>query len=530
MSRIYFRTTAYNAEETVARCIESALNQTKYGGDILYYICDNGSTDRTGEIILEYASRDSRIKAFSNKINRVWEPEEREFAELCRSLEDDDLYCLLDADDSYDLDFLEKIIPFMKENRLDIAACGNKFIDVGTNAVTGTRVLPEPLIIGGSADFSRYFPYYHQFMRTVWGKLYTGKAARRIYTNETVPPKYRDMAYGSDTLYVFAALRGCERAGIYPEPLYNYYVSSGSASYKWDKRRVDSDRLLYEDAAEFLSLHGGLSYDNRMFLDLVYANAVTDTLNVLNNADGMTPAERLTELKKIADCPYTSEAFSVEHQHCRESKTRFLSSVLRAASELGAESERELRSVTEKYTPSCAPAVDPRTAELFAREKEFLKILTEDNRPLLIELLIKYIGENKFVKQYDLAGAVFALTKENPLLCGIKNAKFLKRYGGIYLSVLAGRYGEALEQTADILVKKYPRDEELILLCCNLAALLEQADEFIFAKTRLAAFYFYNDRIEECMTVLEHLEYMRVEDTEEIGRIKERIGFYEGKE
>ena len=56
---IYFTTKAYNAEHTLRRAVESILCQTN--GDFCYHLCDNGSTDGTGEIIREYAKLDKRI-------------------------------------------------------------------------------------------------------------------------------------------------------------------------------------------------------------------------------------------------------------------------------------------------------------------------------------------------------------------------------------------------------------------------------------------------------------------------------------
>lgn len=46
---IYVRTCAYNAEKTLRRAMDSVLNQTY--GELTYYVLDNGSTDRTGEIL-----------------------------------------------------------------------------------------------------------------------------------------------------------------------------------------------------------------------------------------------------------------------------------------------------------------------------------------------------------------------------------------------------------------------------------------------------------------------------------------------
>ena len=59
MGKVYFYTTAYNAEKTIRRCVDSVLQQN-YDGEIVYYICENGSTDSTGTILAQYAKDDPR--------------------------------------------------------------------------------------------------------------------------------------------------------------------------------------------------------------------------------------------------------------------------------------------------------------------------------------------------------------------------------------------------------------------------------------------------------------------------------------
>ena len=103
---IYVRTCAYNAEKTLRRAMDSILNQTY--GELTYYVLDNGSSDRTGDIIREYARKDKRVVPFFNKINRKFD-ENPDFWLLTRKLQENDLFCILDADDSYDLTFLQKI-------------------------------------------------------------------------------------------------------------------------------------------------------------------------------------------------------------------------------------------------------------------------------------------------------------------------------------------------------------------------------------------------------------------------------------
>ena len=58
-------TPVYNGEQYLAECIESVINQ-KYS-NWEYIIVNNCSTDRTIEIALEYAKKDSRIRVENNR-------------------------------------------------------------------------------------------------------------------------------------------------------------------------------------------------------------------------------------------------------------------------------------------------------------------------------------------------------------------------------------------------------------------------------------------------------------------------------
>ena len=94
---IYVRTCAYNAEKTLRRAMDSVLNQTY--GELTYYVLDNGSTDRTGEILREYAEKDSRVVPFFNKINRNYN-ENLKFWLISQNLRENDKFCVLPTKES----------------------------------------------------------------------------------------------------------------------------------------------------------------------------------------------------------------------------------------------------------------------------------------------------------------------------------------------------------------------------------------------------------------------------------------------
>lgn len=278
---IYIRTVAYNAEQTLKRAVDSILNQTY--DEFKYYLCDNGSTDngKTRKIVEEYAKSDNRIMPFYNQKNHVWD-NNLEIITLVHDIEDEDFFCILDADDEYNVTFLEEMIAFMNKQDLDIAACGSDFINAGDNKLVGRRILSQNLILQGN-DFANHFTVYHQFIRTIWGKLFKGKATKKtilgIDPNDPIP-----RSYGNDTFFTMCALKGANRVGILAKSLHKYYISNQSTSYNFHPERIKCDIILHEAALDMLKPYGEISIMNQSFLNAVYYNATKDTLNVLFNS------------------------------------------------------------------------------------------------------------------------------------------------------------------------------------------------------------------------------------------------------
>lgn len=303
MGKIYIATCAFNAEKTLRRCVDSVLNQTFT--DFIYYLCDNASTDKTGEIIKQYALQDSRIVPSHNKINHEWS-ENSEYALLPHTISDEDYFCLLDADDELALTFFEEMIDFLQKNDLDLAVCGNDFIDSATGNLISVRGIDHELILQNERDYSEYFPYYHQFMRTGWAKIYTGRISHQRYVYSDYPPGF-PRAYGGDTYIIFRCLREAKRVGIYPKSLYRYYMSPNSKSYQMHPQRIECDSILYDDAIDFLKTKCGTVIPrNEEFLLCVYMNAIKDTLKVLIDAK-ISVAEKVSGVIDIFSAKQTKQ-------------------------------------------------------------------------------------------------------------------------------------------------------------------------------------------------------------------------------
>lgn len=508
------QTLAYNAEKTIHRCVNSILSQT-YRGEIEWHILDNGSIDNTLHILMEYAQDYPFIHV--SHIDKNQAPQNAEEKMLWEQvtlranidLSDDDFYCMLDSDDEYKVDFFEKMMLFIHEYCLDIALAGNDFIDEKTGSLTGVRKLKQSLLLSNADAFTKYFPVYHAHMRPVWGKLFRGATIRNYIRNE-------NLTYGNDTCFVFHALRQASRVGIFNESLYKYYINPKSTSYSYTSNRIFSDVYLYNDAIDFLSAFGPVSPQNRTFLQAVYSNAVSDTVGVIR-ASGLSPMEKLREYRKIAEYPITRAAYRECTDECAwKSKTLLLQMALEAGVSLGKQDDSDLRVLAQLLLPHCGQAITAGNIGVFFESPELLRALLRDDADALLNILLERLRNNQGTKKYSLPKTVQALAADNPLLCRIDDAVFLRKYGEFYEKVWKGEHLDALDGMAGLLMdgKVSGGRETFLELFISLAAAENQIPAFIVGKMQLADLYFRQNRREECQSIVLDLTEMGVESDE----------------
>ena len=130
MPRISVVTSVYNGEAYLEECIDSILSQTFQNFE--YIILNNGSTDRTAEILERYTDPRLRIihqenLGISRSLNKGIE------------LSNSDMIARLDADDYSVPQRLEKQIAFM-EKHPDIVLCGSRWLELTSGKLSEQRV------------------------------------------------------------------------------------------------------------------------------------------------------------------------------------------------------------------------------------------------------------------------------------------------------------------------------------------------------------------------------------------------------
>ena len=242
MSKIYVRTITYNNEDVIARAIESILNQTH--SNWVYYICNNGSTDTTGEIIEEYAKKDNRIKTFHNKENF---PYTGKFLEIGHNLNDNEYLCILDGDDSYNIDFMEKTLALAKKENLDFVISSTDMFHSNGNITTRQF---KDLIVTKENFIQLMYEFYNR-MTAMWGKLYRGDLLRKCTTLNEELIDYLGTTW--DSYFVREALENSLRSGFMSYSGYKYYITNKNSTFtSFNPNNLNGCNILYNQSAEIL--------------------------------------------------------------------------------------------------------------------------------------------------------------------------------------------------------------------------------------------------------------------------------------
>ncbi|QSX09600.1 glycosyltransferase family 2 protein [Alkalibacter rhizosphaerae] len=201
----------YNREEYIERTLRSILNQTFK--DIEVIVIDDASTDQSWNKIQEVARQDPRIRTYRNKTNAgVAETRNRG---IC--LAEGKYVALLDSDDVWVKDKLQRQMAQIKETGCRISYCGYGFFDKDGNRIGDTFHVPA------SVDLQRLLKRNVISCSTVVGET-------TLFRSHPFDKSY----YHEDLVAWISMLQECKRACGVPEELAEITIMKGSRSgNKW---------------------------------------------------------------------------------------------------------------------------------------------------------------------------------------------------------------------------------------------------------------------------------------------------------
>jgi len=280
--KVTFLLRAYNAEKYIAKAIESVLNQTD--GDFEFFIRNNGSTDRTGEIMKSY--KDSRIVYLENKVNWRLDPGESGWWPAFRG----EYVAIIDADDYLDPRFVEIMYAAAKKWDADLTVCGHiAFLE--ENPDTRAARIPPEIATKNLKDLKDIFVDLYRTLRTVWGKLYKIDFYLEHYAFAMNCPIHGGSI---DTYSVLGYLQKCRSFASVGQALYYYCVrdNSNSRPQAVELTKIKEAEYLFNRGLETLHALNIWTQKNQDSLYMIHKSHIEGLQIPNHDADRKSPVLR----------------------------------------------------------------------------------------------------------------------------------------------------------------------------------------------------------------------------------------------
>ena len=170
--KITVYTQAYNAEKYLRQCLDSVVNQSYPIHQ--YILVNDNSTDNTQKIMEEYASKYDFIELQSYDTNKL-----ARYTDIIPQCATGEYVAIIDADDWWELDYLETLVSFSNENNLELAITGTVRFEEETKTSLPGRKLEKSVVLT-QKQFAADYDTYWKFPSTVWGSIFKLELYKKI--------------------------------------------------------------------------------------------------------------------------------------------------------------------------------------------------------------------------------------------------------------------------------------------------------------------------------------------------------------
>lgn len=205
----------YNTEKYIDKCLKSVLNQTLK--DIEIIVINDGSTDKSGEILKKYKVHDNIV--IIDKANEGQGIARNEAIRIARG----DYLAFVDSDDYIEKDMLEKMYLKAIKDSLDIVICNYKYVYDNSNEILSSNIiLDDNEIINSKECLKRFFT-----KNTIEGFSCNKLLKKTIFIENNI--KYPKIKY--EDIPTMANIIICsERIGFINNKFYNYLLRKDSTT------------------------------------------------------------------------------------------------------------------------------------------------------------------------------------------------------------------------------------------------------------------------------------------------------------
>ena len=212
----------YDVESYIVRCIDSVLNQTFTDFEVI--LVDDGSPDRCGEIIDEYAQVDERVVAV-HQVNKGVSAARNKGLDVAQG----DYIGFVDPDDWIESDMYEILIDQMENNNCDIASCSWMDNDEFGNERSYVSKLPS-----GVMNNQEYLRHLFDMPPSV-----SGSVCCKLFKKKCISHKFNEKyIICEDNHFIIQCCSECKRAVYINSALYHVFSRKNSSTRKEPLRTV----------------------------------------------------------------------------------------------------------------------------------------------------------------------------------------------------------------------------------------------------------------------------------------------------
>ena len=263
----------YNVGKYLRRCLDSLASQTLREIEI---ICvDDGSTDESGEILDEYAARDTRVRVVHQE-NAGAGPARNTGMDLAQG----EYLFFCDPDDWCDRRMLKSMYSVAARDKAEIVMVSNFYCDGDDERVSSRRKIPREVL-----DLRQPFAateiadrIFQLFPHVPWNKLVRADYVRRLGL------RYQSQPRTNDAFYVEAALAAASRISVLNRAFYYHRVRRPGSLMSASDRHPLTGYSARDALREFLREHGLFDTFSQSWARAVFATAMGD-LASFNDVD-----------------------------------------------------------------------------------------------------------------------------------------------------------------------------------------------------------------------------------------------------
>ena len=259
MSSISIIVPCYNQENSLPRCINSLLRQTK---PVEIILVNDGSTDGSLSVMSAFEKRYNNIRVISS--NNQGLPQSRKTGLLAATTP---FVAFLDADDWVDPDMYQRLYYAIMHTQSDLAFCGTVKSYVHNKQVPLKQTLADGVILTGRQAL-HYLHCRCDVYPYMWNKLFR----KDLLFNIVFPA---DNFIGEDYVVLIQILLQCNSVVSVRKPMHHYFQGASSMSKGGFSEKHILSYAYYQKTDSFLAEYdASLKNDVCCYLAIEYMSLV----------------------------------------------------------------------------------------------------------------------------------------------------------------------------------------------------------------------------------------------------------------